>query len=911
MIYGWIFSLQRLIFPLFLTIALSACGGGGGGSDTGGGFVPPPAPEGANISLSLADLSGNTITEITPLTEGLVRVSVKSPSGSSLPQEVITAEVSLGRLIPESGTALTNTNGEALFIVQADGVDGAGTLTASMTYNDISSSGSINFSVSTDLPFTLTPKILDADGSTVASVVTGDRLTLTVLLTDDRVGEPVQNQVITVDIGSLGILSPTSGNAVTNADGEATFMIAVGELSGAYPVTISAVVPGGGATNSLTLSVDQAVRKLGHIDTQGNFVEGVIKISPSGQLSPGGTAALALAVVDAENEPVTTEESLTVTSSCLFSDLAVLNPASPIIMGSNISVDYSAQGCSGEDLVTATLASSGAEASGVVDIAPATAKRIVFDSAEPEIIALRGTGSASDIAESSTITFSVSDGEGNPVSDVRVNFSLVQTVGGLALECAGSSYCNYATGDDQAQGRSNRDTTNTTPSGKAATRVLAGTVTTPVQVLAYVDLNNNGEQDLDEPASASKTLVVSTGLPDQNSISLSASVLNVEGAYQIDGKTSTLNVRMADTFNNPVPDGTAAIFSTEMGSIVGSCNTSGGLCSVDWTSQSPRSSDTVERFSAPITINENLDNSSPNRYSCPSHKENHGPCPDDIGDPAINPPGAPRGGRSTILVTANGEESFVDRNANGLYDQGEFWTNLTEAFTDHNEDGLYSPTQRDNCLDPGTADDVCLAGFEETFIDRNSNGVFDLNNTIASESASLPDGRYNGVLCGLEEEAAGVCSRELVNVRDSLVLVNGFSDASSYDLMLVGTDKREPSKLRGDRIYSIYTSDIFNNPPPPGTTLTFEGSGECEALNEVPPIPDTNGAGAYAASLVVNTNDYSLTSEEEASAPPNQITIKLTLPGGSFIQETYSCTVLRCADVDFSPIPAICDTSSS
>ncbi len=226
MIYGWIFSLQRLIFPLFLTIALSACGGGGGGSDTGGGFVPPPAPEGANISLSLADLSGNTITEITPLTEGLVRVSVKSPSGSSLPQEVITAEVSLGRLIPESGTALTNTNGEALFIVQADGVDGAGTLTASMTYNDISSSGSINFSVSTDLPFTLTPKILDADGSTVASVVTGDRLTLTVLLTDDRVGEPVQNQVITVDIGSLGILSPTSGNAVTNADGEATFIIA-------------------------------------------------------------------------------------------------------------------------------------------------------------------------------------------------------------------------------------------------------------------------------------------------------------------------------------------------------------------------------------------------------------------------------------------------------------------------------------------------------------------------------------------------------------------------------------------------------------------------------------------------------------------------------------------------------------
>jgi len=909
MIYGWISPLQRPIFALLMTIALSACGGGSGGSESGGGFVPPPAPEGADISLDLADIAGNRITEITPLRDGLFRVAVKAPNGDALPQEVVTAEVSIGRLVPDSGTALTDANGEALFIVKADGVDGAGTLTASMTYDGVNSSGAINFSVSTSLPFSLTPELVDAEGASIATASTGDKLTLRVSLTDDRFGQPVQNQVITVDIGALGTVTPSSGNAVTNAEGVATFLISVGELSGSFPITVGATVPGGGITNSLSLIVDQAVRKLGHFDSEGNFVEGVIKISPTGKLSPGGTAALSLAVVDEDLEPSTTEESVNVSSSCLFGNLATLDPASPITMGSSIAVAYTAQGCTGEDLITATLASSGAEASGVVEIASPSAERIVFDAAAPELIALRGTGSASDIAESSIVSFTVTDGEGNAVSDARVNFSLVQTTGGLALECQGSDFCSYASAEDQTQGRSSRDTTNTTPSGKASTRVLSGTVTTPVQVLAYVDLNNDGIQDLDEPASTSKTLVVSTGLPDQNSMSFSASVLNVEGAYEVDGKVSTLNIRMADAFNNPVPDGTAAIFSTELGSVVGSCSTTGGLCSLDWTSQSPRRSATVDQFSAPITINENLDSSTPNRYSCPSHRERHGPCPDDIGDPAVNPPGAPRGGRSTILVTANGEESFVDRNANGRYDEGEFWTNLTEAFIDHNEDGLYTPTQRENCLDPGTADDVCLAGFEETFVDRNSNGMFDLNNTpAASEGSSLPDGLYNGVLCGLEEDAAGACSRELVNVRDSLVLVNGFSDASSYDLMVVGTDKREPSKLRGDRIYSVYTSDIFNNPPPPGTTLTFEGSGECEALNEVPPIPDTNRAGAYASSLVVNTNDYSQTPEEEASAPPNQITIKLTLPNGSFIQETYECSVLGCADVDFSPVPAICET---
>ena len=179
-----------------------------------------------------------------------------------------------------------------------------------------------------------------------------------------------------------------------------------------------------------------------------------------------------------------------------------------------------------------------------------------------------------------------------------------------------------------------------------------------------------------------------------------------------------------------------------------------------WSSQSPRGSDTVERFSSPITIDENLDRALPNRYRCPSHRENHGPCPDDIGDPDVNPPGAPRGGRSTILVTANGEESFVDRDGNGLYDEGEFWTNLTEAFADHNEDGLYTPAQRDDCADPGSADNVCLAGFEETFVDRNANGIFDLNDSPkAGNDSSLPDGLFNGVLCRAADDEAGLCSR--------------------------------------------------------------------------------------------------------------------------------------------------------
>ena len=61
-----------------------------------------------------------------------------------------------------------------------------------------------------------------------------------------------------------------------------------------------------------------------------------------------------------------------------------------------------------------------------------------------------------------------------------------------------------------------------------STRVLAGSVASPLQVLAYIDLNENGAQE-PEDGTASKVLVVSTGVADQNSISLSARHANPYG----------------------------------------------------------------------------------------------------------------------------------------------------------------------------------------------------------------------------------------------------------------------------------------------------------------------------------------------------------------------------------------------
>ena len=837
MIKQWIKRTPPLILTILGMLLITACGGGGGSdsaSTTGSGFLPPPdpppveAPQGATIDITLTDIDFQPITEINPITQGVMRIVVTDADDNPVVKEVVSATTTLGRIVPEAGTALTDENGVAILYVTADGIDGAGTLTAALTYNEVESAGSINFSVTTD--------------------------------------------------------------------------------------------------------VEQVPRKIGYITSAGDFVEGVLKVEPSGQVSAGGTAALTVVVVDENNDLVTTEESVTFTSNCLFGNQAVLDPPSPVNLGSKITVNFTISGCQGEEIVTAKLASSGAEARGTVSIAPLRGELIRFDEQKTSatLIAIRGTGSASDLSESAEVFFRVTDAALNPVADTRVNFSLLQSVGNSALACAGKPFCDYPTPDDERAERSRQDTQQSDADGFVSTRLLSGSVASSVQVMAYLDLNDNGEREENEASTVSKVLIVSTGVADQNSISLSAKLLNpygsraVEyeggancnslgtkndafytGGLEADGLCTDVMIKLADRFNNPVPDGTAAILTTEFGRIQGSCITQGGDCSVSWTSQNPRASATVEQYSAPITINENLDATTPNRYYCPSHYANHGPCPDDIASPEVNPPGAPRGGRSTLTLIVNGEESFVDRNGNGYYDSGELWTNLTEAFTDHNEDGVFTPQQRNNCSDPRFADDLCLAGFEEFYYDFNNNGQFDLNDTPRPFSnSSVPDGLYNGVLCRSEDEARGVCSRDLVQLSQNLEIILSPGE-QGYDLLVVDRNRQEArNTLYGGNTYQLYVADLYNNPPPGLTNITITGGGGCSIINAVTtvPLPSSNVAGAYSVSFAVATDIES----ELSPSDPDQVEIAMTLPSGNAIKRRYNCPVNRPCDPDkpsagFSP----------
>lgn len=373
----------------------------------------------------------------------------------------------------------------------------------------------------------------------------------------------------------------------------------------------------------------------------GVFTEGQLLVGTT-SLSAGGQASVRVDVVNAagqrlSNVPLTA----TFQSECASATpgQSRFEPATVESSAGRFDTTYVAQGCRGNDVLTARVDLGGQirTASAVIDVAPPELGGIEFIFAESTIIGLIG----SPIATQAEIRFRVVDQTGGVVANQPVVFTLSTTVGGLSL--------TPTTADTDSQ-------------GIVRTTVRAGSIPTAVRVTARVTLPS-GQQI----STQSEQLAVSTGIPDQDSVSLSFNRLAVDGTC--DGEPVTVNLRLADRFNNPVPAGTAVNFRTSGGAINSTCFTGepngdplteSGVCSVLLTAREPR----------------------------------------------------PANGRVAILATTLGEESFVDINGNGFRDPGETWGDLPEPFLDVNENGQHD--------------------LGEVFIDTDSsqsyspaNGVFD------------------------------------------------------------------------------------------------------------------------------------------------------------------------------------------
>jgi hypothetical protein len=347
----------------------------------------------------------------------------------------------------------------------------------------------------------------------------------------------------------------------------------------------------------------------------GSFQEGTLAIEVT-TLSSGGSSGITATIVSANGSPYTQAAvNVTFSSNCI--SLGKATVTSPVALVNGVATTtYTAQGCSGNDVISATASvpTPGVgllSATGIINVLPPVLGSLEFVSATPTNMGLQGSGG---LPETSVVVFKVKDTGGNVVAGQSVSFALNTTVGGLSLSPIS------AFSDSQ---------------GLVQTVVTAGTVATAVRVTATIT-------GTDPPIrTQSNQLTITTGIPDQNSFSLSIETLNPE-AFNLDGVTDAVTIHVGDHFNNPVPDGTAVAFTTEGGQIAGSCTTVAGVCTLDWVSSNPRPAD----------------------------------------------------GRVTILATAIGEETFVDSNGNGLLDAtGETFTDLAEAFRDDNENGTREATE--------------------------------------------------------------------------------------------------------------------------------------------------------------------------------------------------------------------------
>lgn len=803
---------SRLAVSLAFLFTLAACGGGGGGGgstffddggSSGGGGVGTLA-----LALALFNAEGQPTDTVNSAAPGTLTVSI--PGGTA--NVLVTVETTVGTILPESKTALTNLLGVATFQIVAGLESSTGTITATATTGSGNLAGSLTFQVTAS---ELALVLLDPQGNETNTVTSSSPGTLRA-----TVGGSGANVVVSATT-NVGVLFPASGTALTNSSGVATFQIEAGGEKGAGSVTATAATSAGSISASLPYQVGDSGLRLGYFDADDMFVENQILIEPESTLAAAGNAQLSVVVLNAEGDRVATAEDVRFSSGCIAAALATINPTIAQSVNGQASTLYSSLSCSGTDSITASLVGADAQAFGTINIAGATTNSVNFVSAEPLLVVLRGTGGQGR-DETSNVVFDVVDGAGRPLPGVNVQFSLTTFIGGLSLS--------------KTSALSNGD-------GQVSVTVQAGEIPSVVRVLATVD-----DGDGNVVTTVSDLLTVTTGLPDQNSISLSVGDCGDEGSFvvdggmNIDGLCRELTVRMADKFNNPVVDGTAAVFTTEYGSIVGSCTTTAGACSVDWTSQAPRFP-TLTGSTYVVTNSNTL-----NSVTCPGFPDPAIPCPTDLG--------SIRGGRSTILVTAIGEESFIDRNGNGVMDQSEqnLFENLPEAFHDENEDTFYTPALP-ACVTAPQGSIQCISGQEEIFVDFNANNTYDLNDDPAV---------YNGLLCPVAGDGVW-CSRELINVRDSAIVTLG--DETLWLFRAVPNDP-----VGNSQFVTVHVADSFNNPPPAGATVNLSTVDNCELVEATTfDIFNRSDSGAFT---------FFFTSISEVKNPPEtgQVVITLNTP---------------------------------
>lgn len=415
----------------------------------------------------------------------------------------------------------------------------------------------------------VTLALLNASGASSNSLTGATPLTVKATVLDAS-KKPVPNSVVSFATdNALATFSPTSGTALTDANGVASVSMRAANLAAGGAGTVTA---------SSTVGTTTATGKANYAVSATPLTFGTLSASPA-SIQAYGSTVLSVDLMNGASKYTDQPVNVSFGSACVTAGKATMAATAQTNNGT-AQVVYRDKGCGNNDVVTVSADGAAKPVTAALTIAPPAAASVQFVQALPsdKSIVIKSEG-GNGRTETAILTFKIIDIFGNPLAGRQVNFSRVPFDADVVL---------------------NKSTDTSDANGVVVTTVNSGTMPTSFRILAALPAADNGGANI---STLSDTVVVTTGILDASSFSLSTNNFNVDGTIDSSptSPAAIIQVMLADRFSNPVPDGTPIVFRTNLGAIGssdrGGCITINGGCAVGFRVQEPR----VVNPSAPPT----------------------------------------------------------------------------------------------------------------------------------------------------------------------------------------------------------------------------------------------------------------------------------------------------------------------
>jgi hypothetical protein len=610
----------------------------------------------------------------------------------------------------------------------------------------------------------------------------------------------------------------------------------------------------------------------------------VTTITGGSDLSFGGSTTITVNVVDenASSALLETPTSVNFTSGCAAQQLASL-AESALSSAGTATVNYTATSCTGSDTVTATLIN---EEGGVVATASVTfgISNLDLGTGQDGSFVSGGLttstdGSSLSYGGDTVVTVNIVDSNGNALftsSSVTVDFtsncaqsvppqstisSSVITTSGVAVATYSAISCEGTETITASLSDGTSATTNITVAGQVlgALEFVSAAPTT-------IALSGSGSSANPEVTTVSFSLNDKTGAPMAGetinyelstgvggvSLSSSSSVTDAEGLTSVQLNAGGVNASVSVIASVVVSNGDGSTSTTTTTS--DPIAMLGGVPDQD---SFTIAADILNPRAGNFVGNQvNITVRAADRYNNEARDGTQisfvtsggaivGSCALSSGACTVQWTGqnpVPASGLTRILARTTGEESFVDTNSNGKYDVGEtILEHLDEAFLDADFDG-----SRDA---------------DEFFSDFNDNETFDLK----------PDAVFQGTNCSVAAEAAGNCA-SLVEVRASHTL------SMSTDGVIVTDNVGSIVDFTSQRALVVFTfSDLNGNSPAAGTT--FKMGAEAATIESGEKVVLPNSPFSFTHGVVVKI-------EGDASTHTGYLIAETTRADGVIVNHT-------------------------